>query len=691
MTEPLTYRILREHLHEGELTAGSDITVAVDQVLLEDATATMAAMQFERLGAENVEVPLSIIYTDHNVLQIDDKNMQDHRYLRSFADRYGLRFSPPGNGISHYLHLERFARPGAVLIGADSHSTMAGAICMFATGAGGLEVAVAMAGYGAGLTCPQITGVRLTGRLPDAIEAKDIILELLRRYGVRGGRGLVFEFFGPGVAELDVSARGTICNMIVETGATGATFPSDERTREWRQLQERGDDFRPLDTDDAEYAQVEEIDLSQLVPLVAIPHSPGDVVPVTEVAGTEVVQVCVGSSVNSSYDDLATVAAHLQGKVVAGGVQVTATPGSRQILDTITRSGVYGDLQRSGVRVLEPICGPCIGIGQAPVKGRPSLRTFNRNFPGRSGTAEDQVYLCSPSTAGASAVTGRITDPRTVERGPKRPPVGPDTTVAGRHITEVLPLEERRQVVIERGTNLVPPPDPRPLPDDVSGRVGIVVGDDLSTGDMAPDGAIGMAVWSNIAACARFMFQRLDPEFPDRLGAWGGGLIVAATTTVRDPPGSMPLFPRFTSVCRRSSRRATRESIGGTSSAWESSPLSSSMRTSARGSMSDTTWSYPGCVLLSNVVTPRCWPSPTPASWSCGLPSQKESVQSSWPGGCSRTYVMATATPCRRSLPTSRETGDEAAGRVGRRQLRPASTPTRTVGGTSSLSTAPAR
>jgi aconitate hydratase len=527
MADNLTYTVLRDHLVDGELRPGAGITVTVDQILLEDATATMAAMQFELLGVEEVAVPLAVVYVDHNVLQIDDKNMQDHRYLRSFAQRYGLRFSPPGNGISHYLHLERFARPGALLLGADSHSTMSGALGMFATGAGGLEVAVAMAGYGAELTCPTVIGVELTGTLSPSVEAKDVILELLRRYGVRGGRGAVFEFFGDGVAGLSVTARGTICNMVVETGATGGIFPSDEHARAWLVAQGREDSFRPLRSDpDATFDVVERIDLSVLEPLVAVPHSPGNVVPVREVAGTEVVQVCVGSSVNSSYEDLATVAALLRDATVAPGVQVTVTPGSRQILDTVSRSGVYQDLLRAGVQVLEPICGPCVGIGQAPVKGRPSLRTFNRNFPGRSGTAEDCVYLCSPSTAAATALTGRITDPRSLDWPALRPTATPDPAVVDQHITTPASLESRRDVVVERGENLVPPTEAGALPASIEGRVGIVVGNDISTGDMAPDGAIGMAVWSNIAACARFMFARLDPGFHDRLTQWGGGIIV---------------------------------------------------------------------------------------------------------------------------------------------------------------------
>jgi aconitate hydratase len=523
----LTAKLLGGHLVDGELRAGEDIRVAVDQILVEDATGTMAGMQFEQLGEDDVAVPLAVMYVDHNVLQIDDKNMQDHRYLRSFSERFGLSFSPPGHGISHYIHLERYARPGDLLVGADSHTTTSGAVGMFATGAGGLEVAVAMAGFGFDLPCPRVIGVELTGRLGPAVEAKDVVLELLRRYGVRGGTGAVFEFFGDGVAALSTAARATICNMAMETGATTAVFPSDDETRAWLAAQGREEDFRPLAADPgAGYDEQIRVDLSALEPLIALPQSPGNVVPVADVAGTDVVQVCVGSSVNSAYEDLATVAAVLRDRAVHPGVQLTVTPGSRQVLDIIARSGVYQDLLASGARMLEPICGPCIGIGQAPIKDRPSLRTFNRNFPGRSGTAEDRVYLCSPSTAAASALTGTITDPRTVDRPALRPAAAPDLGLHERHIEPPRPPDARRAVRIERGENLVPPSPPEPLPDDLDAAVLIVVPDDISTGDMAPDGAIAMSVWSNIAECARFMFRRLDPDFYQRAREAGGGIIV---------------------------------------------------------------------------------------------------------------------------------------------------------------------
>lgn len=523
----LTHKLLRSHLRAGALRPDADITLAVDQVLVEDATGTMCGMQFEMLGADTVAVPLAVVYVDHNVLQIDDRNMQDHRYLRSFAQRYGLLFSPPGHGISHYVHLERFARPGGVLLGADSHTTMAGAVGMFATGAGGLEVAVAMAGYGFELPCPRVVGVELVGELPRGVEAKDVILELLRRHGVRGGRGAVFEFFGDGIATIPTTGRATICNMVVETGATAGVFPSDDETRRWLATQDREAEFVALAADPgAVYDEVERIDLAALEPLVALPPSPGTVVPVGEVVGTPVVQVCVGSSVNSSYEDLATVAAALRDAAVAPGVALTVTPGSRQILDTIIRSGVYRDLSEAGARMLEPVCGPCVGIGQAPVAGRPSLRTFNRNFPGRSGTVDDAVYLCSPATAAASALAGVITDPRSADPPPLRPSAPPDAAIHNRHLVPPPPAAQRSAVVVERGENLVPPTLSDPLPDEIDARVLIVVPDDISTGDMAPDGVIAMSVWSNVAACAEFMFRRLDPGFVGRAREWGGGLIV---------------------------------------------------------------------------------------------------------------------------------------------------------------------
>src|SRR4051812_22443566 len=523
----LTRKLLDDHVADGTVAAGEEVLLRVDQVLLEDATGTMAAMQFEELEVDRVAVPLAVTYVDHNVLGLDHRNMDDARYLQAFCARYGMHYSRPGNGISHYVHLERCAKPGEVLIGADSHTTMAGAVGMLAIGAGGLDVAVAMAGHGFWLQCPIVVGVELRGELPDWVQAKDVILDLLRRRGVRGGRERVFEFTGPGAATLTATERGTICNMIVETGATTAVFTADERVREWLAGQGREDDFTALAADEgAQYDETEVIDLAALEPLIAQPSSPGDVVAVSELAGTEVAQVCVGSSVNSSFEDLAVVGAVLAGDVVHERVQLTVTPGSRQILDVIARSGVYGDLVASGARMLEAVCGPCIGVGQAPSAGVPSVRTFNRNFPGRSGTAGDAVYLCSPATAAATALTGAITDPRALGDPPATGSVEARPEIDDRQIVAPPNADAARAVEIPRPESIVPPPKGEPVPDIVQGRVTIVVEDDVSTGDMAPDGAIGMSLWSNIPDCARYMFRRQDPGFHDRALDWGGGLIV---------------------------------------------------------------------------------------------------------------------------------------------------------------------
>jgi aconitate hydratase len=518
----LTEKIIDEHRAGG---TEEGIELRVDQILLEDATGTMACLQFERLGVDRVAVP-TVSYVDHNVLQFDNKNPEDHAYLRSWAARYGALYSRPGNGISHYLHLERFARPGNVLVGADSHTTMAGALGMLAIGAGATEVAVAMAGRPYVLEPPRVAGVELRGRLRPWVQSKDVVLELLRRRDVRGGRGLIFEFFGDGVAALTATDRGTICNMVMETGATTGIFPSDAQTLRWLTLQGREEQFVELVADaEASYAELEVIDLDELEPLIAIPSSPGNVVPVSETTGVETRQVCVGSSVNSSFEDVAIVAAVLCGRTLPERVDLTLTPGSRQILDLLVRSGVYSDALASGARILEPACGPCIGMGQAPAAGAVSVRTFNRNFPGRSGTADDRVYLCSPATAAATALRGEITDPRDLGKPPELAPAPePDPSVTGTQF--IAPPDDGSGVELEKGSNIVPPPEVPPLPDTIEGRVVIVVPDDVSTGDMAPDGALGVAIWSNIPACARYMFRRFDPDCATRAEEWGGGIFV---------------------------------------------------------------------------------------------------------------------------------------------------------------------
>ncbi len=514
----------------GELVPGHEIALRVDQTLAQDATGTMACMQFESFGVDRVQVETAVIYVDHNILQIDFKNPDDHRFLQAMAARYGLWFSRPGNGICHYLHCERFAAPGKTLVGADSHTTQSGSCAMIAIGAGGLDVAVCMAGHPFELPCPKIVGVFLENELARPwVQAKDVILELLRRHGVRGGRGAIFEFTGPGVATLSYTERGTIANMIAELGATGAVFPSDEETRRWLEEQGRAEALVELEAGTTgDFDEEEHIDLAELVPLVAKPSSPGSVVPVEEVVGTPLSQVCIGSSVNSSYEDLALVGAVLRGQRIPEQlVSATATPGSRQILDQITRSGTYVDLLIAGVRMLEPACGPCVGMGQAPPSGSSSLRTFNRNFPGRSGTADDQVYLCSPAVAAASMLTGVISDPRELDpvELPERPAPRPE--VVQRHILAPAPAEEAQSIQIPRGPNIFPPPEPKPLPDTLEARVLIVAPDDVSTGDLSPDGAMVMAYRSNVPAIAEFTFQHRDKQFARRAKEWGGGFIVA--------------------------------------------------------------------------------------------------------------------------------------------------------------------
>jgi aconitate hydratase len=529
----LTGKILSDHLVEGDLRPGQPIALRVDQTLLQDATGTMACMQFEQLGVPRVRVERAVQYIDHNVVQLDFKNPDDHRMLQSMARKFGIHYSRAGNGISHYISLERFAKPGDVMVGADSHTTTSGALGMIAIGAGGLDVAVAMAGYPYEISCPQVVEVRLEGTLARPwVQSKDIILELLRRLSASGGKNKVFEFTGPGTADLSVPERGTIANMIAELGATSAVFPPDAKTREWLRVQEREEDFADMGPDDgAEYDDRVEIDLDRLGPLVAKPHNPDNVVGVEELAGTEVAQVCIGSSVNSAYVDLAlpgAVLADRGGQYVAPQVAATATPGSRQILTAIAESGVYRQLVEGGVRMLEPVCGPCVGMGQAPPSDANSLRTFNRNFPGRSGTPDDSVYLCSPAVAAVSMLSGRIEDPREYGEPPEVLPL-PQLRpyVDDVHIFPPAPQEEAEAIEIVRGPNIKQPPEHTPLEESVSARVATVQGDDISTGDLAPDGVEVMSYRSNIPAIAEFTFRHRDPEFRKRIREWGSGVIVA--------------------------------------------------------------------------------------------------------------------------------------------------------------------
>jgi predicted aconitate hydratase len=528
MAQNIVEKVLTEHLIEGKLEPGEVIAYRIDQVLLQDATGTMAWMEFEQLGKDRVQVPRVVQYVDHNMIQLDFKNPDDHFFLQTCAARYGATFSRPGNGISHYVHLERFDVPWQTMVGSDSHTTTAGAVGMYSLGIGGMDAAVVMAGHPFELQYPSVVRVVLENELAPWVSAKDVILEMLRRLTVKGGLGKAFAFDGPGVDTLDVAERATICNMIQELGATAGIFPADHLTREWLETQERPDDFRELLPDGGcTYQDEMVIDLAALEPLIAKPRNPDNVVPVREVAGTRVAQVCVGSSVNSSYEDLA-IPAYIVSR--GGGVDewldMTVSPGSRQALDTITQSGVLRDYVAAGARLLEPACGPCVGMGMAPPSGQPSVRTMNRNFQGRSGTDDDYVYLSSPATAGAAALRGVITDPRELDMEPPRIEA-PRPTVDDSMLIPPSPAEEAAKVEIWRGPNIKPPPVPPDLPDSLTGRVLIVLPDNISTGSMSPDGVLVFQERSNIEAIAEYCFRKEDPEFVSRAKEWGGGFIVA--------------------------------------------------------------------------------------------------------------------------------------------------------------------
>jgi aconitate hydratase len=523
----IVHKILAEHLVHGKLEAGEPIQYRIDQVLLQDATGTMAWMEFEQLGVDRVQVPLVVQYVDHNMIQLDYKNPEDHFFLQGMAARYGAVFSRPGNGICHYVHLERFAKPYATLVGSDSHTTTAGALGSFALGIGGMDAAVAMAGFPFELQCPQVVRVVLDNELRPWVSAKDVILELLRRLTVKGGINKAYEFDGPGVATLTGTERATICNMILELGATAGIFPADQKCREFLEYQERADDFRELLPDPGcTYDEEVVIDLAALEPLIAKPSNPDNVVTVRELAGTKVAQVCVGSSVNSSYEDLAIPSHIVRDTGVHPDLDMTVSPGSRQILRTVAQTGILEDYIIAGARILEPACGPCVGMGQAPPEDVPSVRTMNRNFPGRSGTVRDQVYLASPAVAGATALRGVITDPR--DLGTEPPVIDIPKPVIDDNMLIFPPSpEDAAKVQVLRGRNIQPPPLPPDLPDLLAGKVLIVLGDNVSTGSMSPDGVLVMQERSNIPAIAEYCFRKEDPEFVSRAKGWGGGFIVA--------------------------------------------------------------------------------------------------------------------------------------------------------------------
>jgi len=526
MGENLTKKILNSHLVSGKVLPGETIALFVDQTLFHDATGTMASLQFEALSLPRGKTGLSVAYIDHNTLQVGFENADDHLFLQSFAAKFGIYFSRAGNGICHQVHLERFSIPGKVLLGADSHTPTCGGMGMFAVGVGGLDVALAMAGEPFHLRVPKVVQVRLSGRLSPWVSAKDVILEILRRHTVKGGVGKVLEYSGPGVKTLTVPERATITNMGAELGATTSIFPSDELTETFLKSQRRESDWVPFSPDpDASYDEIWEVDLGSLEPLVAQPHSPDNVCPVKTLEGLKVDQVVIGSCTNSSVKDLMTAAAILKGKTVPANVSLVIAPGSRQVLKMLSMSGALSHLIEAGARILECSCGPCIGMGQAPCTEGTSLRTFNRNFKGRSGTQSANVYLVSPEAAAASAVKGVVTDPRTLGEPPPvhLPEIYP---VEDNMILPPMPEDKAKAIALIRGPNIKPLPLKEPLPDRLMGRVLIKVGDNITTDDILPAGAKVLALRSNIPAISEFAFENLDPSFVRRAKEAGGGFIV---------------------------------------------------------------------------------------------------------------------------------------------------------------------
>jgi aconitate hydratase len=517
-------KIIKEHLVDGRMEPRTEIGIRIDQTLTQDATGTMALLEFERLGIPRVRTELSVNYVDHNILQVGHENADDHRFIQTMSAKYGMYFSRPGNGICHQVHLERFSAPGKTLLGSDSHTPMAGAMGMVAIGAGGLDVALAMAGQPYYIVMPRLVKVELKGRFGPWVSAKEVILELLRRLSVKGGVGKVFEFVGEGVKALNVYERATIANMVTELGATTGIFPSDEQTLRFLRLQRREDVWKPLQPDpDAQYDEEVIIDLAKLEPLIALPHSPDNVKPVREVEGLKVDQVCVGSCNNSSYRDLMIVATALKGRLVHPNVSFTVSPGSRQVLELISRNGALADMVRAGVRVLEAACGPCIGMGQAPPWGGVSIRTFNRNFEGRSGTPNARVFLASPEVAVAAGIFGEITDPRKLGEPPSFD-LPDEVPVDDSNIFP--PSGEPEKVEIVRGPNIKPLPEFEPIPEVMEGVVLLKVGDNITTDHILPAGAHILPLRSNIPKISEYTFTRVDREFPKRAKELKGGFVV---------------------------------------------------------------------------------------------------------------------------------------------------------------------
>jgi aconitate hydratase len=516
MNFTLTEKILREHLVDGHYEPGKEIGIRIDQTLTQDATGTMAYLQFESMGLSEIETELSVSYVDHNTVQVGFENADDHRYLQTIAERYGIHFSRPGNGICHQVHLERFGQPGRTLLGSDSHTPTCGGLGMIAMGAGGLDVAVAMGGGAYFLTCPKVIKVNLEGKLPDWVTAKDVILKVLDELTTKGNVGCVCEYSGEGARGLTVPERATITNMGAETGVTTSIFPSDEETRKFLAAQERKGQWIPLEADEnAEYHRELDINLSDLEPLMAAPHSPGKIVPVSDIEGMAVDQVMIGSCTNSSYVDLMTVARMLKGRRLVPGVTLGVAPGSRQVLMMIAENGGLGDLLAFGARILESACGFCIGNSMSPKTDSISIRTSNRNFKGRSGTQSANVYLASPAVAAAAALKGEIVDPRNLDMIFPKVRMPEHFKIDDSMIIPPLPEDERAKVSIYRGPNIGEPPINDPMPEDLRGKIAIKVEDYVTTDHIMPAGS-RLKYRSNVPKYSEFVFEPLDPEFSRR-------------------------------------------------------------------------------------------------------------------------------------------------------------------------------
>ena len=555
----IAQKIIRAHLLEGEMTPGSEIALRIDQTLTQDATGTMAYLEFETMGVDRVRTERSVAYIDHNTLQCGFENADDHRYIQSVAKKHGVWFSRPGNGICHQVHLERFGIPGKTLIGSDSHTPTGGGLGMLAFGAGGMDVAVAMGGGAYHIAMPKLYKVNLTGRLSPYVTAKDVSLEILRILSVKGGVGAIIEWGGEGVSTLSVPERATITNMGAELGATTSIFPSDEVTRAFLEAQGRGADYVPLSSDpDAQYDKIIDIDLSALEPLIACPHSPDNVVPVREIAGTKVDQVCIGSCTNSSLLDMLKVAAILKGKQISPEVSLSISPGSKQVLRMLSKCGALSDILQSGARVLECACGPCIGMGFSPNSAGVSLRTFNRNFEGRSGTADARVHLVSPETAAASALTGVITDPRTLG-GELNVSLPERFTLDDSAVLAPASPEEAAEVEVVRGPNIKPFPACRPVEDELRAQLTLKVGDNITTDHIMPAGAKILPYRSNIPYLSKFCFGVCDADFPQRAIEAGQSIIVGGANygqgSSREHAALVPLYLGVRAVVAKSFAR----------------------------------------------------------------------------------------------------------------------------------------